>query len=142
MTLVHATCVALDGTGILIRGPSGSGKSDLGLRLIDMGAKLVADDYCELTANGSVLTVRAPAAIAGRMEVRGYGLVKLPSLSSVVVSLVVDLKDTAAIPRFPDVVSCTIEGITMTWIAVDPTEPSAPAKVRLAARGTEREPPQ
>ena len=74
MILLHASCVAVDGLGVLIRGPSGAGKSDLALRLIDEGAELVADDYCEVEAIGGVLQAKAPALIAGRMEGRGHGL--------------------------------------------------------------------
>ena len=59
--LVHATCVALDGAGVLLRGPSGSGKSDLALRLIDGGARLVADDQVALSAEAGRLVARAPA---------------------------------------------------------------------------------
>jgi serine kinase of HPr protein (carbohydrate metabolism regulator) len=138
MTLVHATCVAIDGAGVLIRGPSGSGKSDLGLRLIDDGARLVADDYCEVTADAGMLTARAPATIAGRIEVRGYGLARLPVIESAVIALVVDLKPARDIPRLPETVTCTIDAVTLPWIMVDPAQPSAAAKVRLAARGVER----
>jgi len=137
MSLVHATCVALDGAGVLIRGRSGAGKSDLGLRLIDGGAELVADDYCEVTANDGVLTARAPAAISGRIEVRGYGIVRMPTLASAVIVLVVDLKSMDDIPRLPDTATCTIDGVTVPWLAIDPSQPSAAAKVRLAARSVE-----
>jgi serine kinase of HPr protein (carbohydrate metabolism regulator) len=57
---VHATCVAIDGRGILIRGRSGAGKSDLALRLIDRGARLVSDDYTILAASGGRLRAAAP----------------------------------------------------------------------------------
>src|SRR3546814_14236208 len=71
MQTVHATTVALDGTGVLLRGPAGSGKSDLALRLIDQGARLVADDRTALALEGGRIIARAPETIAGRTEVRG-----------------------------------------------------------------------
>ena len=78
--LLHATAVAIDGRAVLLRGPSGSGKSDLALRLIDAGARLVADDQSELSRRGDVLMVRAPATIAGLIEVRGLGILRLDAL--------------------------------------------------------------
>src|SRR3546814_17418763 len=83
MLRVHATCIAIDGRGILLRGPSGSGKSDLALRLIDGGALLVADDQVILTEADGELTASAPATTAGRMEVRGIGVVDMPHLPQV-----------------------------------------------------------
>ncbi|MHA1114324.1 MAG: HPr kinase/phosphorylase, partial [Alphaproteobacteria bacterium] len=78
MTLVHATCVSLWGAGILLRGPSGSGKSDLALRLIDGGAVLVADDQVSLELRDGGLFASPPAATAGKLEVRGVGIVTVP----------------------------------------------------------------
>ena len=71
--MVHATCVAIGDRAVLLCGPSGSGKSDLALRLIDGGAQLVADDQVVLRAEGGRIVARAPEALAGRMEVRGIG---------------------------------------------------------------------
>jgi len=85
MLRIHGTCVALSGLGVLLRGPSGSGKSDLALRLIDGGAKLVADDQVELAldAAGRVMA-RAPATLSGLLEVRGIGPAKLEQLTGLV----------------------------------------------------------
>ncbi len=82
MIRVHGTSVALGGDGILLRGPSGSGKSDLALRLIADGARLVADDQTELRGVGETLEMAAPAAIAGRLEVRGVGILRVPAVPS------------------------------------------------------------
>jgi serine kinase of HPr protein (carbohydrate metabolism regulator) len=90
-TLLHATCVAIDGRGVLIMGPSGAGKSDLGLRLIDQGATLVADDCTLVRDVGGDLLARAPANIAGRIEVRGVGIVTMSYVEDVAISLVVAL---------------------------------------------------
>ena len=77
---IHGTCVALGASGVVLRGPPGSGKSDLALRLIDGGARLVADDRIELDAAAGGLFASAPAAIKGLLEVRGLGAARMPSV--------------------------------------------------------------
>jgi serine kinase of HPr protein (carbohydrate metabolism regulator) len=134
MTLLHATCVTIDGAGVLLRGPSGAGKSDLALRLIDEGAALVADDYCEITAEGGTLTAASPANIAGKMEVRGIGVVAVAAVPRARVALVADLMPAADIARLPDATTCTIDGVTVPWVCIDAGAASAAARVRLAAR--------
>lgn len=129
---VHATCIALGGSGVLIRGPSGSGKSDLALRLIDDGAALVADDQVDVRAAAGALVAAAPETIAGLIEVRGVGIVRVPQTGPVPVALVVDLVGREAVERLPGPVSATIEGVDLPRIALCPFEASAPAKVRLA----------
>src|SRR5437588_5560986 len=89
--LMHGTAVAIDGRGVLLRGPSGSGKSDLALRLIDAGARLVADDQTELRRDGDAIIARAPPTIAGMIEVRGLGIVRIEALPAAPVALLVDL---------------------------------------------------
>ena len=131
MILIHASCVAIDGIGVLIRGGSGAGKSDLALRLIDGGAVLVADDYCEVIEEGDGLIATAPALIAGKMEVRGFGVASVPFVPRAVVGLVVDLAPWAQIPRMPDATTCTLAGVTLSWVTVDPATVSAAAKVRV-----------
>ena len=99
--LLHATAVAIDGQAVLLRGPSGSGKSDLALRLIDAGARLVADDQSELSRRGDVLIVRAPAPIAGLIEVRGLGILRLDALGEAPVVLIAELVPADRIERMP-----------------------------------------
>ena len=77
---VHATCVSLYGAGLIIRGPSGAGKSDLALRLIDRGARLVADDRVDLLVSDNGVIARAPETLAGLLEVRGLGILRVPVL--------------------------------------------------------------
>ncbi len=130
--LMHATAVAIDGHAVLLRGPSGSGKSDLALRLIDAGAILVADDQSELCRRGDALIVRPPAAIAGLIEVRGIGLLRLAALAEAAVAMVADLVAPESVERLPERCSETILGIALPLIALAPFEASAAAKVRLA----------
>ncbi|MGE5271963.1 MAG: HPr kinase/phosphorylase [Thiohalocapsa sp.] len=133
-TLIHATAVAIEGRAVLLRGPSGAGKSDLGLRLIDAGARLVADDQSALSRRGDAVYVRAPATIRGLIEVRGLGIVRLEALEEAPVALVVDLVAAAAVERLPRRVVATILGVTLPCLALAPFEAAAAAKVRLALR--------
>jgi len=134
MIRVHGTAIALGSEGILLRGPSGAGKSDFALRLIDQGARLVADDQTELRRDGDEITMSAPATIAGQMEVRGLGIVSLPNVASAPLRLVVDLLPSAEIERMPLPRDCSFLGCTIPAVALAPFEASAPAKLRLALR--------
>ena len=133
MSLIYGTCVALEGAGVLLRGPSASGKSDLALRLIEDGATLVADDQVTVESRDGVLHAAAPEPIAGRLEVRGVGIVTLPHAPASL-KLVVDLVDPADVPRLPDPISEAVCGIPLPVVAIAPFEISAPAKVRHALK--------
>lgn len=139
MTFVHATCVALrqgrNWRAALLRGPSGAGKSDLALRLIDEGARLVADDQTRVVRKGRALIASAPPTLAGRMEVRGIGIVKLPRhqlVTQASLALLVDLVSSEKIERMPEPAHEMLEGIALPLLALDPFEASACAKLRLA----------
>jgi len=134
MIRVHGTSVALGGAGVLLRGPSGCGKSDLALRLIDRGALLVADDQTELRLDGDDICMRAPAVIAGQLEVRGLGIVRAPSVSAAPLRLVVDLVAPAEVERMPEPRACALLGRDVPLIALAPFEASAVAKLQLALR--------
>lgn len=134
MIRVHGTSVALGGDGILLRGPSGSGKSDLALRLIDGGGRLVADDQTELHLSGDDVAMTAPATIAGRLEVRGVGILRVPDVVAAPLRLVVDLVPGDAVERLPEPATCDYLGQRFPLIRLAPFEASAPAKVRLALR--------
>jgi serine kinase of HPr protein (carbohydrate metabolism regulator) len=136
--LVHGTCIEIDGLGVLLRAPSGGGKSDLALRLIDDGAHLVADDQVELTARAGRLVATAPLRISGRMEVRGLGIVEVPSVGTATVGLIVDLVEAGDVPRLPRRRDQELAGITLPSLALAPFEASAAAKVRLAVRAESR----
>jgi HPr kinase/phosphorylase len=134
MIRVHGTSVALGGAGVLLRGPSGCGKSDLALRLIDRGALLVADDQTELHLEGDDICMTAPAAIAGKIEVRGIGIVRASWVATAPLRLVVDLVVPAEIERMPEPRVCALLGRDVPLIALAPFEASADAKLRSALR--------
>lgn len=139
MILVHGTSVEIGGRAVLIRGPSGSGKSDLALRLIDQGAVLVADDQTELVARDGRVEASCPATIAGLMEVRGLGILRLPHLDHVPLALVVDLVPADQVERQPDPQWEDILAIPIRRVALAAFEGAATAKVRLAMASTSRD---
>ena len=119
----------------MLRGPSGSGKSDLALRLIDGGARLVSDDYVEIERNGDRLSVQPPVSIAGLLEVRGLGIMKFDYQAPVSLDLIIDLVPANAVERLPPVVlSEEIFGLPVRRLTLHPWEISAAAKVRLAVK--------
>ena len=132
MILVHASCVALGGKGVLLRGAPGAGKSDLTLRLTEGGARLVADEQVELTSGGEMLLAAPPARIAGLLEVRGIGIVSMEFLSQCPVRLVVDLVQSDKVERMPEAATVGLCGHRIAHVVLAPFEASAPAKVRLA----------
>ena len=134
MIQVHGTCVELEGVACLLRGPPGSGKSDLALRLFDHGARLVADDQVVLKRQGDRVIASPPADFSGAIEVRGIGVVRLEGAAKAPLGLVVDLVSAAEVERLPETGSCEYLGIAVALIALAPFEASAAAKVRLAVR--------
>ena len=131
-TQVHGTCISQDGAGILIRGASGAGKSDLALRLISHGAYLVADDQVILYPHKKQIIARAPKNLFGLMEVRGIGVLHLPSNASTPLHLLVDLVEHENIERIPESTFVKLLGINIKRIDLWAFEASAPAKVNLA----------
>lgn len=128
---IHASTVALDGRAVLITGPSGSGKSDLSLRLLDRGFTLVSDDRTIVRRDGDRLAASAPQQIAGKLEVRGIGILDVGNSSDVPVALVVEL--TSEIERMPDERrERAILGVPIPLVSIDARTASAPAKVALA----------
>lgn len=131
---LHATSVAIGGRAVLLSGPSGSGKSDLALRLIDRGAVLVSDDYTLVKRIAPGRTIAAaPETIAGKMEVRGIGIVPMQYENDVPVALIVYLIDQ--IERMPvELTTRSIAGVDVPVARVAPFEMSAPIKVELALK--------
>lgn len=133
MTRLHATCVAIEGRGVLLIGTSGSGKSDLALRLIDRGATLVSDDQTELAAQSGALLAAPPETIAGLIEVRGIGIVALPFLARAPVALAVRVGEPVV--RMPETgLTEAFIGIAIPLLRVDPHQASAAIKVELALK--------
>lgn len=139
MTFVHATSVALRAKGqwraVLLRGPSGSGKSDLALRLLQAGGRLVADDQTHVTRRGRSLIATPPPALAGMIEARGVGIVRLQRnqlLAHAAVALLVDLVPAERIERLPEPQTETLLDVTLPRLDLAPFEGSAVQKLWLA----------
>ena len=130
---LHASTVAIDGKAVLITGLSGSGKSDLALRLIDRGAVLVSDDYTIVSRSGDGLMASAPSTIKGRMEVRGVGLLSMPVTDSVPIAMIIDL--VAPVTRLPEAWEMrVILGVALPVVPLAGFETSAAIKVEHALR--------
>lgn len=132
---LHASCVAIGGRAVLIEGRSGTGKSDLSLRLIDRGAVLVSDDYTVLTRRDGALTATPPANIAGKMEVRGLGLIEIDHATDVPVALVV-VADTDPVRMPEGGARRAIAGVMLPELRLSLLEPSAPIKIERALAAT------
>jgi hypothetical protein len=138
---VHASCVAIGGRGVLLIGKSGSGKSDLSLRLIEDGARLVADDRTILFLAKGALHAKAPDSIKGLLEIRGVGIVACPALPKVRIALAVRLGregkrlPAAEVYHMP----AALKGArSVPQIALDARFASTPAKIRMALAGFSR----
>lgn len=138
MTLIHGTGIFLEGRGLLLKGPSGSGKSDLALRMMAVGAELVGDDYVSVsrTENGRLL-MAAPDNIAGRIEVRNVGIMAAPHRPEAELDLALDLVAAGEIrrlERLPTWKTVTLEGVDIPCLDFYPFEASAPEKLRAALK--------
>ncbi|MBO9707252.1 MAG: HPr kinase/phosphorylase [Caulobacter sp.] len=116
--------------GALIEGPSGVGKSDLALRALDQGFRLVADDRVETFVSNGAVFGRAPATLDGLIEVRGVGVLPQPHLTFCRVRLLVRCVDRSqGVERLPDPRYEVVEGVATPVLDLWPLEPAAPAKV-------------
>ncbi len=128
------------GLGVLLRGPSGIGKSDLALRLLEpcasIRARLVADDRFILEKIDGGLVASAPPPLYGMLEVRGLGLIKVDAGKSVPLRLVVDLVAHCKIERMPDFEQSRVllEGVELPFLKMHAFDASAPARLKIAVR--------
>ncbi len=134
---VHATAVLVGAKALLIRGEPGSGKSRLGLKLLQAPlpfARLVGDDRVYLEARSGRLLVRPAPNLAGLIEIRGLGIRRLPYEMLAVVGLLVDLG--AATDRMPDqaALETSISGITLPRLAIPPETDALPALLTRLGR--------
>ena len=128
---LHTSTVALDGRAVMIGGPSGSGKSDLALRLLDRGFVLVSDDQTIVRKDNNRVLASAPPLIRGKLEIRGVGIVEMESIDDVPVALFVEL--TSDVQRMPDDSrERLVLDVRLPLISVDAMTASAPSKVAVA----------
>ena len=128
---VYATAVAYHSFGILIRGPSGSGKSDLALRLIEDGANLISDDQVNIQAVKKQLYLSPPDNIAGLIEVRGFGVIKIKSVRDINLRLIVDLDPSSTTERTPIMKEESIKNIMVPVVSLKAFENSILARIKL-----------
>lgn len=134
---VHGTAVVIGGKGVIIRGDSGAGKSDLALRLIDRGAQLLSDDYTRVEACDGHVIARPAPNIAGLIEVRGLGPVEMPHIEEAPVALIVVLASPFGPKpeRYPpEGLAVRLCGIDIPLLHLHGLEASAPIKVELALK--------
>ncbi len=134
MPNIHAGCISYLNKGILIMGDSGSGKSDLALRMImEKGAELVSDDRTDIENINDSLIASVPQNLSGLMEVRGVGILKFPFKTSSPVDLVVQLvKNPREIERLPEKEYCVLENVRLPQIKLYAFEASVLNKLILA----------
>ena len=132
MERVYGTCIAINGKAVLFRGPSGSGKSDLALRIVEAGGRLISDDQTILVRENDWLVASCPDPISGQIEVRGVGIVPVETIRRAPLSLVLDLVPGEQVERFPELRFCHYLGVDIPLLNIAPFEISAAAKVRIA----------
>lgn len=126
--LLHANALLVQGVGVLLLGPSGSGKSDFSLRMMDRGAQLVADDYVQLDQRDGQVWASPAAKIAGKMEIRHIGIVAVDACPAAALKVAVKLS-TLPIDRLPERCDYEVQGVKLPLITLNPFEVSAPIKL-------------
>lgn len=131
--MVHATALCVQGAGVMLRGPSGSGKSDLALRLIDRGATLISDDIVIVETGDGTIMMRAAPRIKGKIEVRGVGICSVGYTECAPLRLVIDL--TLPPERLPpEDLNTRMGDFLVPLCHLDPFEQSSAIKVEWALR--------
>lgn len=134
---IHASCVSVNNKAILLMGESGSGKSDLALRLIDDGAQLIADDYTEISLIDNILTASPPIKIEGMIEVRGIGILTLPFVRDIPLKLAVKLVPHKEVERLPEPQFFDCLGVQIPLLLLCAYNASAPVKIRFFVNSIE-----
>jgi serine kinase of HPr protein (carbohydrate metabolism regulator) len=129
--LVYGTAIKINDKGVLLRGPSGSGKSDLALRLMQSGSKLISDDQVIVDTIEGVLCAKAPDELAGLLEVRGVGILNVPYAECCSIDLVVDLVAHGDVDRLPEAQTEEFDGICVPKLFLNAFDISTPIKLEL-----------
>ncbi len=149
-TNLHGTCLAVGSHGVLLVGAPGSGKSDLALRLIDevghgsgehlTKSTLVADDQVLVQRQKERLIASAPQVLKGLLEVRGLGLIKVPAVDEITLTLALRMTEKEQIERMPGpaIEHMNLLGIPLPILSIAPFNASAPAFVRIAVSNVEK----
>ncbi len=132
--VIHASAVAVAGRGLLILGPSGSGKSALALQMIGQGAQLIADDRTRLERAGDTVMLSCPPELAGLIEARGIGILRAPPAPAAPLGLVVDL-GTPESARFPEPGKVDLLGLAFPLVGGIPAAHLAPALILFLTHG-------
>ena len=134
MTLLYGTCISLDGAGVLLSGEPGAGKSDVALRLLQLGAKLVADDQVRVEVISRRLWVTPPDSIRGLLEVRGVGIVKVKAIDRTCLQLAINLVPREFVPRLPEIDHTTILGLSLPGYKLHAFDISTPEKIAVLVK--------
>lgn len=132
-TLYYGTAIAFEGVGFLVRGPSGSGKSDLALRLLMQGGVLIADDQTLVYRQDDQLLAQCPEPLKNKLEVRGVGIVFIPTVEKHPLHALIKLQSWDLIERLPDPCFETLGGVSLPSYAIDPWSLSAVDKLKILA---------
>ena len=128
-TNIHGSCVAINGQGVLLLGESGAGKSDLALRLLDRGAKLVSDDRVDLRVRKGELIATPPKNIEGFIELSGVGIIRVDNLDEAVLKLAIKLVARQDVERMPEISYYEIMGIKIRELSLHSFDVSTPIKI-------------
>lgn len=128
---LHGTCVDIRGSGVLICGKPGAGKSSLALQLIDRGATLIADDQTLLSLEGEKLALQSPASLKGIMEIRGVGLCSFPSQEKSYLKLFIEICEKEELERLPEPLFIKYYDLKVPLLKLKMHDPLGAIKVEL-----------
>jgi HPr kinase/phosphorylase len=137
-TILHGTALSSANSAVFLRGPSGSGKSDLAFRLLPLGFALIADDQVEFSLRLDRPQAGPVESVRGLLEVRGVGLVKVTSAAAAPLRLIVDLMPRDEVPRLPKWEGDMILGVSIPRLALHAFDASTPLKILKAMELVDR----